>query len=50
MTEKEKVDSIIEAVEYLLGAELLEENGWTDEKVSFLNSIVRKEVKLSIKE
>lgn len=50
MIDKEKVGLIIEAVEYLLGAELLEENGWTDEKVDFLNSIVKKEVELSIKD
>ena len=49
MTEEEKVKLIVEAVEHLLSADLLEENGWTKEGVEFLKDVVDGDVAITIK-
>ncbi len=39
---KTELSVIRYAVDYLLGAELLEENGWTDKDIDALNSVLKK--------
>ncbi|WP_179089075.1 hypothetical protein [Paenibacillus odorifer] len=46
---EEVVELIKESVEYLLGAELLEENGWTKEKINILKKISREDFEILFK-
>lgn len=39
---KAELSAIHSAVDYLLGAELLEEDGWTDKDIDALNSVLKK--------
>jgi len=39
---KAELSAIHSAVDYLLGAELLEEDGWTDKDIEALNSVLKK--------
>lgn len=39
---KAELSAIHSAVDYLLGAELLEEGGWTDKDIEALNSVLKK--------
>ena len=42
-----EVEAIEEALEYLLGAELLPKNGWTDEVVESIESALEKVKKVT---
>ncbi|APF26599.1 hypothetical protein ACXATD_002637 [Clostridium sporogenes] len=47
---KKEVELIKEAVENLLNAELLEENGWTEEDIEILNKLKDKDFYITFKE
>lgn len=40
---KKEVELIKYSIEYLLGGELLEENGWTDETIGILENLYDRE-------